>query len=150
MAAFIQSEIESTLEGVTVEMQSVPKKVRIENMQAGDFDIALHRWGADYDDPNAFLSLYASDRTASSNFGKWTSGEYDALLKEINTGDLATKPEERWEACKELERILIEDVGFMPLYQNGEATLTRPGVTGMDYHFIGIEWIYRDLVKAAS
>lgn len=150
VAAFIQSEIEGTLAGVTVEMQSVPKKVRIDSMKEGDFDLALHRWGADYDDPNAFLSLYASDRTAQSNYGQWVSEEYDALLEDINTGDLTTKPEERWEACKELERILLEDAGFIPLYQNGEATLTRPSVTGMDYHFIGIEWIYRDLAKAAS
>lgn len=150
VAAFIQSEVESTLEGVTVEMQSVPKKVRIDNMKEGNFDIALHRWGADYDDPNAFLSLYDSSRTAQSNYGHWASSEYDELLEKITVGELTTKPEERWEACKELERILLEDAGFIPLYQNGEATLTRPGVSGMDYHFIGIEWIYRNLTKNAG
>ena len=49
VAAFVQSEIETTLPGVTVEMQSVPKKVRIENMQNFDFDLVLHRWGSDYE-----------------------------------------------------------------------------------------------------
>ncbi len=149
VAAFIQSEIETTLPGVTVEMQSVPKKVRIENMQNHDFDLALHRWGADYDDPNALLSLYTSDRFANSNYGMWVNEEYDALIEQAGN-ELALQPEERWQALIDAEAILMDELGMIPLYQNGEATLTRPGVTGMDYHFVGIEWIYRDLNKTSA
>lgn len=149
VAAFVQSEIETTLPGVTVEMQSVPKKVRIENMQNFDFDLVLHRWGSDYDDPNALLSLYTSDRFANSNYGKWVNEEYDALL-DAAQNELALQPEERWQALIDAEAILMDEMGMIPLYQNGEATLTRPGVTGMDYHFIGIEWIYRDLNKTSA
>ena len=149
VAAFVQSEIETTLPGVTVEMQSVPKKVRIENMQNFDFDLALHRWGADYDDPYALLSLYTSDRFANSNYGKWVNEDYDALISAARD-ELALQPEERWQALMDAEAILMDELGMIPLYQNGEATLIRPGVTGMDYHFVGIEWIYRDLNKTSA
>mgnify|MGYP000352728346 CR=1 FL=1 len=54
VAAFIQSEIETTLPGVTVEMQSVPKKVRLENMQNFDFDLALNRWAPTMTTPMRF------------------------------------------------------------------------------------------------
>ena len=45
---------------------------------------------------------------------------------------------------------MMDELPLIPLYQNGEATLIRPGVTGMDYHFVGIEWIYRDLNKTSA
>ncbi len=149
VAAFIQSEIETTLPGVTVEMQSVPKKVRIENMQNFDFDLALNRWGADYDDPYALLNLYTSDRFANSNYGRWVNEEFDSLIYSARD-ELATQPEERWQALIDAEAVMMDELPLIPLYQNGEATLIRTGVTGMDYHFVGIEWIYRDLNKTSA
>ena len=124
VAAFIQSEIETTLPGVTVEMQSVPKKVRIENMQNFDFDLALNRWGADYDDPYALLNLYTSDRFANSNYGRWVNEEFDSLIYSARD-ELATQPEERWQALIDAEAVMMDELPLIPLYQNGEATDTR-------------------------
>ena len=124
----------------------MPKKVRIENMQNFDFDLALNRWGADYDDPYALLNLYTSDRFANSNYGRWVNEEFDSLIYSARD-ELATQPEERWQALIDAEAVMMDELPLIPLYQNGEATLIRTGVTGMDYHFVGIEWIYRDLNK---
>ena len=55
-AAFIQSQLESTLDGLTVNISSTPKKNRIQLAQDHDYDIELWAWGPDYADPTVNLS----------------------------------------------------------------------------------------------
>ena len=95
------------------------------------------------------MNLYTSDRFANSNYGRWVNEEFDSLIYSARD-ELATQPEERWQALIDAEAVMMDELPLIPLYQNGEATLIRPGVTGMDYHFVGIEWIYRDLNKTSA
>ena len=48
VAPYVQSAIESALEGFTVNLQIMPKKSRVENMRTLNYQVALHRWGPDY------------------------------------------------------------------------------------------------------
>ena len=48
VAQFLQSEWQNNLPGLTIELQVLPKKARLEYMQKGEYDIGLTRWGPDY------------------------------------------------------------------------------------------------------
>ena len=45
VAEFIQSEIQTNLPGVTIQLEVLPKKNRVDRMQNGEFELGLTRWG---------------------------------------------------------------------------------------------------------
>lgn len=140
VAAYIQSEIETTLDGFSVELQCLPKKSRIQNMQDGTYQVALHRWGPDYSDASCIMSLYSSN--SPYNYAQWANADYDALMDACTT-TLATDPDARWDAYVEAEHILADSAVCVPLYQVGNAVLTRSGVNGITNHITGISCYYK-------
>ncbi|MDK7294323.1 ABC transporter substrate-binding protein, partial [Streptococcus pasteurianus] len=54
LSEYLKETLEQALDGLTIELQNVPKKNRIDRMNRQDFDFALTAWGADYDDPLAY------------------------------------------------------------------------------------------------
>lgn len=140
VAPFLKSEIENTLDGLKVNLESVPKKTRIARETSGNYEIAIHRWGPDYADPTAILSMYVSNDL--SNYSKWHNAEFDKLFKEANT-TLASKPTERWQALLKADHILTEQAVCIPLYQTGSASLVRPNIKNMNQHFTGNLFEYK-------
>ena len=57
IAAFIQQEWQNTLPGVTVELKVETKKQRIQDIQNGEYNVCLTRWGPDYADPMTYLGM---------------------------------------------------------------------------------------------
>lgn len=139
-AAYIQSEIETTLDGFTVELQSLPKKSRIQNMQDGNYQVALHRWGPDYNDASCIMSLYST--TNPYNYANWSNEKYDELMEQCTT-TLATDPEARWNAYVEAESILADSAICVPIFQVGNAVLTRTGISGITNHLTGVSCYYK-------
>ncbi|MFV0381002.1 MAG: peptide ABC transporter substrate-binding protein [Breznakia sp.] len=141
-AEFIQSELTSTLEGLSVEMISQPKENRIEMQKAGDFDVVLTRWGPDYADPTTYLSLNVTGN--SYNYGKYSSATYDATYaKAGETEDLSA----RWQLLKDAEKIAMDDVAVSPLFQVGGATLVNTKVSGIETHAVSVPFIYKNVKK---
>lgn len=139
---FIAASIEKNLPGVTVTLDTQPKKNAIAKGQKGDFELFLFRWGPDYKDPLAFLELLKSGTTY--NWGGYSNSRFDEIIDETKTGSLAAKPEERWVALKEAEKILLEeDIGVMPVYQNGLGVLINPAVKNLDVRNVGTTYNYR-------
>ncbi len=145
VAQFIQSEIESTLPGVTFDLKSQPKKNRVELMQKGDFQVGLTRWGPDYADPMTYLDMWVTD--SPNNYGFWSNKEYDGLIQSASKGDLASKPEERWAALKKAEKLVMDNAVIFPVYQKGNAVLIKPAVTGIEFHSVGVNIYYKNAVK---
>jgi len=136
VAEFIQSEIETNLEGLTVTLKSQPKKSRLELMRSGDYQIGLHRWGPDYADPQTYLDLFLTD----NNNAGYSSVAYDATVLEATTGETAKDSTARWAMLKEAERILLEDdCAVVPIYQNGGALMISSKVHGIELHTVGID-----------
>ncbi|KAA8999747.1 peptide ABC transporter substrate-binding protein [Paenibacillus spiritus] len=146
VAQFIQSEIESALPGITFELKSQPKKNRVELMQKGDYQIGLTRWGPDYADPMTYLDMWVTG--SPNNYGFWSNPEYDALINSASKGDLASKPEERWEALKKAEGIVMDQAVIFPVYQKGNAVLIKPNVTGLEFHSVGVNVFYKHADKS--
>lgn len=91
---YIQGVLEDTLPGMTVKPTPVPFSVRLDRSNAGDFDVLLGGWGADYADPSSFTDLFVTGN--SYNRGRWSNEEYDKLVDASGNKD-ASDEEARWE-----------------------------------------------------
>lgn len=45
LAQVVQEQLQTTLPGFTLELKVEPKKQRVQDMQDGNFEIGLTRWG---------------------------------------------------------------------------------------------------------
>ncbi len=142
VAQFIQSEIQTTLPGITIEIQTMPKKNRVERMQAGDFELGLTRWGPDYADPMTYLDMWTS--LSPNNYGFWSNAEYDAMIESCTKGDLALDLKARWEELKKAETMVMDAAVILPVYQKGDAVMIKSGVDGIEFHSVGVTRIYKN------
>ena len=142
IAQFLQSEIENNLPGVHINLKSQPKKSRTELIQDREYQLGLTRWGPDYADPMTYLDMWTTGSTY--NYGEWSNEEYDKLIADAN-GDLANRYEERWEALKQAEALVMEHAVILPVYQKGTAAMVRPGITGLAFFPVGVGTIYKDV-----
>ena len=132
----IQSDLQQ-LDGVTISIETVIKSVRLDRMRASDYELGLTRWGPDYADPFTYLGTLFPTGTGY-NYSNYSNADYDALVaKTAPAGEFATDEEQRWLAFKELEAILLNEAGVIPIWQSGEAILISPDVTGIEYHVVG-------------
>jgi len=143
-AEFIQSELQTNLPGLTIELKSQPKKNRLELMRAGDYQLGITRWGPDYADPTTYLDMFITG--SSNNYPNYSNEEYDALMNRIGKGDLVYDIEARWEAMKEAEELLIaRDAAALPMYQQGNTYLINQQVKGIETHSVGVPFIYKNV-----
>lgn len=142
-AEFIQSELQTNLPGLTIELKSQPKKNRLELMRAGDYQLGITRWGPDYADPTTYLDMFITG--SANNYPNYSSEAYDTLMERIDKGDLVYDVEARWEAMKEAEELLIaQDAAALPMYQQGNTYLINPKVSGVETHSVGVPFIYKN------
>ena len=111
-------------------------------MQNREYQLGLTRWGPDYADPMTYLDMWTTGSTY--NYGEWSNEEYDMLIAAAN-GDLANRYEERWEALKQAEALVMEHAVILPVYQKGTAAMVRPGITGLAFFPVGVGTIYKDV-----
>jgi oligopeptide transport system substrate-binding protein len=145
VAQYIQSEIQTTLPGVTVKLETMPKKNRVERMEKGDFQLGLTRWGPDYADPMTYLDMWT--KGSSNNYGSWSNAEYDSIIKSAKDGDLSLDPAKRWDALKKAEGIVMGEAVIFPVYQKGSAVMIKKNVTGIDFHSVGVTRIFKNTAK---
>lgn len=145
VAQFIQSEIQTTLPGITIKIETMPKKNRVERMQSGDFELGLTRWGPDYADPMTYLDMWETGN--SNNYGFWSNSDYDAIIESAKKGELALDPAKRWDSLKNAEKIAMDNAVIFPVYQKGDAVMIKSGVEGIEFHSVGINRIYKDATK---
>ena len=128
MCAFLKSEWEETLPGITIELSQTTYNNRLELMGKHDFEIGFTRWYADYQDPLTYLDMFIS--TSQMNYGQYSSAEYDALYQQV-VGELALDEEARITAMAEMEKIILGDAAILPLYQLSACVLQNP-----DYNWV--------------
>ena len=143
VAEYIQSNLETNLPGITITLNSKPKKTRLELRRNNEFDLVLHRWGPDYQDPQTYLDLYSAGVS-----DRYVNQKYEDLILSATKGELSTDPQGRWDAMLELERILVtETIGAIPIYQNGGGMMINPKLTGIMFQVGGVD-NYRHMVIA--
>lgn len=129
-AEYFQSQLEKTLPGLKISISTVPFKSRLTRSTAGDFDIVMTAWGADFPDPITFLDLFTSGN--SYNDGKWDSPEYDKLIEASKTTD-ATNDDKRSDDLLKAQEILTKEQGVIPIYQRAQGHLVNTKIKDLHY-----------------
>ena len=142
VAEQLQNMLQTNCPGLTVTLNSKPKKSRLDLMHHQEYEVALTRWGPDYADPETYMDLFLSSNWSNNN-GRYNSTAYDAL---VNGGDANANSEERWQQYIDAEKILIDDAAVIPVYQTGDALMINPKVTGIRFHAAGVD-CYRYMVS---
>lgn len=93
-----------------------------------DYDVARAGWIGDYNDPQNFLFLYESDNLGF-NYSRYNSEEYDALMDEAAA---TTDLEARAEILRQAERMLLDEVGVVPIFYYTSKSLVSPKLTGWE------------------
>ena len=145
VAQVLKEQWETTLPGITVNLVVEPKKQRVQDMQDGNYQLGLTRWGPDYADPMTYLGMWVSGN--SNNYGLWSNADYDAIIDECTTGDLCTDAEGRWERLYDAEQIVMDEAVIFPLYTQCNAEMLSSKVTGLEYHPVALNRVYKDAVK---
>lgn len=145
VAQVLKEQWETTLPGLTVNLVVEPKKQRVQDMQDGNYQLGLTRWGPDYADSMTYLGMWVSGN--SNNYGLWSNADYDAIIDECTTGDLCTDAEGRWERLYDAEQIVMDEAVIFPLYTQCNAEMLSSKVTGVEYHPVALNRVYKDAVK---
>lgn len=139
--SYMKDQLQNNLEGLTIEVQSVPFSVRLDRDKTMDYDIQAAGWGPDYLDPISFSDLWITD--GGNNKMAYSNEKYDKLLKDAQT-TLANDPAKRFEALQEAEKVVLEeDAGIAPIYQRASNLLINKKVEGFTYHLVGPEYSYK-------
>ena len=145
VAQFIQAEIQTNLPGMKINIETLPKKNRLERLRADDFELGLTRWGPDYADPMTYLDMWITG--SPNNYGAWSNTEYDSLIQSAKKGELALDSEKRWEALKKAEKMVMDEAVICPVYQQGNAVMIKKNVSGIEFHSVGINRVYKNTTK---
>ena len=145
VAQVVKEQLETTLPGLTVELQQMPKKERVQRMQEGEFELGLTRWGPDYADPMTYLGMWVTNN--SNNYGFWSNAEYDKIINECTTGETAMDATARWAALYDAEKIVMDEAVIFPLYTQCNAELISTDVSGIEFHPVALNRVYKNAVK---
>ena len=141
-ATYLQHAL-TKLKGIKVEMVATTKQDRIYNKQKnGDYDLATTRWGPDYGDPTTYLTMGIS--TNSNNYGKYSNAELDALMDKVaNESDANT----RWQEMIDAEKIMMDDLCYIPVFEKGTATLQNKDAKGLVIRPVGVPYTFQYVSK---
>ncbi|MBM7644018.1 oligopeptide transport system substrate-binding protein [Scopulibacillus daqui] len=143
---YIANQIEKNLPGITVTVSKQPKGNFLNKEKSGDYQMSSNNWVPDYQDPMTFLDMWTKGNP--SNREGFYDPKYDKLIKEAE--NLGGQPEKRWEKLHEAEKVLLEDdAAIVPLYQAGNAILTKPYVKGLLHPNFGldVDWTHAEVLK---
>lgn len=126
--------------GVTVEVQNLDYSMYMERMyqqktnEGGDFIFALVPYEYDFVDGSNLLGVWGgceeegAARPDTPGRHTWHNAEYNQLL--CDAGQIIGDEEQRNEMYQQAERILVEDVGLVPLYHGIFTAVVKPNVQG--------------------
>jgi len=127
--------------GVEVRLSNQEKKVVFANRRAGDYQVLLGSWTADYLDATTFLDMWLSD--SGNNHTGWKSPAYDALAARALT---IADPNARAAVLAEAETLVLDAAPIVPIYFNTHVYLLSPSVQGWqptpmdhtDYRYVSL------------
>ncbi len=145
VATVLQEQWQTALPGLTINLTVEPKKQRVQDLQDGNYQLGLTRWGPDYADPMTYLGMWTTG--CSNNYGLWSSTDFDDIIAKCTTGELATDPEGRWSAMYDAEKIVMDQSVIFPLYTQCNAEMLSTNVTGVAFHPVALNRVYKNAVK---
>jgi oligopeptide transport system substrate-binding protein len=130
-AEYFQQVLKTRL-GLDIRIDKQIFKQRLAKMTAGQFDIVAAGWSPDYDDPMSYADLFSSWN--ENNRGRYKSERFDAHIRRAQA---TADPRKRLDEMAAAERIALEDVAFLPLYERTIVWVHSRRVDGIVRHQIG-------------
>ena len=84
-----------------------------------------------------FLTLWTTSGCEIAEH--WSNDDYDKIISDCSTGDLAADYDARWSALYDAEKILLDNAVIAPLYTDASAVLISPNVSGIEFHVAGVD-----------
>lgn len=113
---------------VQVKTQMLPWSAYLDRHNRKSLDFIHMRWGADYPDPENFLSTLLASY-GNENKINYSNPVYDALCLKADT--MVGNDAERWKLYNQAEDIVLKDAPFVPIYFQKDAELISPRVKNM-------------------
>ena len=100
--------------GIRIQGRPLPYSAYTERVQAGEYDLALEGWMADYPDPDSFLRVYVSSHASL----EWSDGYAQLVREAARMHDQRT----RLEMYARADRLICQQAVYIPLvYGTGRA-----------------------------
>jgi ABC-type oligopeptide transport system substrate-binding subunit len=120
--------------GMSISIQPIPQANFSQQLYENTWQLVFIRWLYDYPDPdNGYFDMYYS-RKESGKRQAWSNEQFDDLCI---AGKEAPTPEERLEIYLQAEKIIQEDVGYMPLTFFLNQYVYKPFVQGVEVNSFG-------------
>lgn len=94
---------------------------------ASAFDFYISVWGADYPDPQNFVSQQLRTGVGNNN-GNYSNAQFDKL---VDQADVEPNLENRYPLYQQAEQIALDEVGWLPLYYGKANILLSSKVQGL-------------------
>ena len=137
----IKSQVEENLPDVKINLQPMPLAEYLSHVTSNSYDISFGDWIPDYNDPMTYFTLWTTD--GCEVMEHWSNADYDKIIADCTTGELAADYDARWSAMYDAEKILLENAVIAPLFTDATAVLISPNVTGIEYHAVGISRVFK-------
>lgn len=123
IASALKEQIETGL-NVRVELEAAERKIFYERVSKKEYQIAAGSWIADFNDPINFLEVFKFKEGSTNNTG-WENAKY---IECLNRSNLCNNIEERKKILRDAERILIDQMPFIPIFHFALNYLQKPEV----------------------
>lgn len=135
VSEYIQSQIQETLEGVTITITPQPKNNVNQSRREKDYELSFSGWNAGDNNLGMFFILYETD--SAYNYGRYSNPEYDKLAVSAKTTN-ANDVDKQFADYKAAEKILLEEnAAQVPLYQSASNYLINPKIKDVAYPTYG-------------
>jgi oligopeptide transport system substrate-binding protein len=124
-AEYLQDVYKRTL-GLDTKIDKQIFKQRLAKSRAGQFDLVISSWGPDYLDPMTFGNLFASWNP--NNRGRYRNRKLDHW---VEVAQSSLDPQTRMDAFGKIQRILLDDVVIIPMYERGVVYVQDPRLKGV-------------------
>lgn len=128
----VQADLKQKL-GITVNAKPLQWSAYLDRHNKKELPFFHMRWGADYLDPQNFLSLMlATDGAENKTY--YSNPSFDALCA---AADIEQDHDKRMQMYAKAEDIALDDVAWIPIYYQRDAELVSPRIKGMRESLFG-------------
>ncbi|MGH2560719.1 MAG: hypothetical protein ACRDJH_16765, partial [Thermomicrobiales bacterium] len=108
--------------------QTIPQSNFSEQLFQNEWPLVFIRWWYDYPDPNNGYGDMFYSRKASGKRQAWSNDEFDDL---VNAGKAEPDQAKRLDIYLQVEKVIQEDVGYMPLVYRQDMNVFKPWIKGV-------------------
>ena len=128
LCTMVQQDLSKNL-GVQIDLAPTEWKALLERRSRGELPFFHLRWGADYLDPQNFLSFMLHTGARENTLG-YSNKLFDSLCDQADSLPMAQQ-DKRIELYRKAERVAVDDAIWIPIYFQRDLELVRHSVTGL-------------------